>query len=41
MALKKTIGAAALASALLALTGCTAVDAPVPYGANYAQPTQM
>lgn len=41
MALKKTIGAAALASALLALTGCAAVDAPVPYGANYAQPTQM
>ncbi|MGE8493334.1 MULTISPECIES: hypothetical protein [Comamonas] len=40
MALKKTIGAAALASAVLALTGC-AVEAPVPYGANYAQPTQM
>ena len=31
---------AALASAVLALTGC-AVEAPVPYGANYAQPTQM
>lgn len=40
MALKKTIGAAALAGAVLALTGC-AVEAPVPYGANYAQPTQM
>ena len=41
MALKKTIGAAALASAVLALTGCATQDAPVPYGANYAQPTQM
>jgi len=40
MALKKTIGAAALVGAVLALTGC-AVEAPVPYGANYAQPTQM
>ena len=40
MALKKTIGAAALAGAVLALTGC-ASEAPVPYGANYAQPTQM
>lgn len=41
MALKKTIGAAALAGAVLALTGCANVEAPVPYGANYAQPTQM
>ena len=41
MAIKKTIGVAALAGAVLALTGCAAVEAPVPYGANYAQPTQM
>ena len=41
MALQKTIGAAALAGAVLALTGCAVVDAPVPYGANFTQPTQM
>ena len=41
MALKKTIGAMALAGAMLALTGCAVMEAPVPYGANYVQPTQL